>query len=505
MKTFALPGNGFPILMGIMEFLWLYPWLLWISEWQSEDWERTPIRMAGALFLVVSAAMVSQFVLSKPLAIRVARVAGLGLSLVLLALVIRLELPGGYALWDLGWFGYALGQQRSMLIGGLIFGCFLIWRGFSAGREGGDFDTIYQRFVFGLVAFVVLFLTQGLKSGTEGVGDGLASSGMYAAGFFLVGLLGLALANQLPLWRQMTRYGEGAALYQRQWAVMLGGVVLGIVLVSLAIASIMSLDLLGLMGEWLGTAGGWMLTAFWYTVALPLAYVFVAMLYALRYLLSFISIGDAPDSFPSPSTDNPLEGTQEDPGPSPVPDGVILALKWGLIVLAVVGVVLILARVLFRYRRSEAEDEVDEVSESLWSWEAFSADIIELLSRLLRRFKRRVPVATSATSAPIPAASVPEHEGTLTVREIYSGLLWEAGQRNVGRRRQETPFEYQNRLRSRIDPELEELEPITQAFVEERYGRASIGGERLINLNQLWRKLRAYFRGEEARPPTPEG
>ena len=64
----------------------------------------------------------------------------------------------------------------------------------------------------------------------------------------------------------------------------------------------------------------------------------------------------------------------------------------------------------------------------------------------------------------------------------------------VERRPPETPYEYQRRLTAQVGSSSLELNAITVAYVSARYGGASIAGQRLAELNRLWRRLRAYLR-----------
>ena len=242
----------------------------------------------------------------------------------------------------------------------------------------------------------------------------------------------------------------------------------------------------------LDAAAEWMLLGVLYAVILPTSVLAAGVIYGLRFLVHLLGGGRSPQSFDAPDLSSLREASEGHHGAGFPPEAA-LALKWGLVALVALLVVLLLARSLFRYWKGKQEPEVEEVSESLWSWEAFRADLRSFLARLLRLLKR--PRAAGATVCPPAAVAEAEGETRLfTVREIYRGLLWEGRSAGLPRRSAETPYEYARKLARFRQAGLLEVEAITEAYVAERYGGVPASEEILVSLNHGWRRLRSSLR-----------
>ena len=171
-----------------------------------------------------------------------------------------------------------------------------------------------------------------------------------------------------------------------------------------------------------------------------------------------------------------------------------MALKWGLIALAVILVIFFLARSLSIRRRKREEEDIEEVTESLWSWEGFMKDLRSFLATLLKWFRWRKRVVLDVASPPIASLQETGQARLLSVREMYQGLLWEGRRAGVPRREPETPYEYQAKLEGHVPTGTAEVRAITEAYVADRYGGAEISSGRLAPLNRLWLYLRSVLR-----------
>ncbi|MBI4299497.1 MAG: DUF4129 domain-containing protein [Chloroflexi bacterium] len=485
------PAQLLPLFAIALEVLWAYPWLIWAGKWPFVAWPRPPLTLAGAVILAIAAEGVARLALESRWSLGRVRALVLPALLLILALVVRLGVGGDYALWEPGWGGYAA-AHASLLAGGLAFGVFLLWRGIAVGRESLTFDDVYRRFLLGLTALVVLLVLWGATSRSDGPKEGIASVGLYVAAYFAVGLVAIALASFQSIQERMLLHEAG--LFSRRWLSLLLAVVLAIVGISLAIASAFSFDLVTLLAHPLGILANWLLTAFLYAVALPLGFVAAGMVYALRFLIQLLR-REPPEPFKPPNFDD-FRKASEGHKTGGIPPEAIVALKWGLLALLLLLVLVILARALLRYWRAKSGAEVEEVSESLWSWETFKADIRRFLARLLARF-RRAAAAVVAPATPPLAATRTDGDRLFTIREIYQGLLWEGRHAGVPRRAPETPYEYERKLKGRIETRAEHLAAITEAYVGLRYGGIETDGGQLGLLNRLWQQLRAALRGEE--------
>lgn len=493
----ASPWRLIPLLAALLEVLWVYPWFAFISRWEALGWPNPPLTLASATVLAVAAEAVARFSLARRWSLGRARVVAIGALVLMVALVVRLDAGGGYPLWDAQWGQYALGHL-SLLLGGLAFGAFLVWRGISIGREELSADDLHWKFTVGLVLLVVLLAVWGAASGAPQFGQVVASAGMYVVAYFSVGMLALGLAGLQSMREEMLRVEEASGLFHRRWLAMMLGLVLAIVLVAVGIASAFSFDLAALLLRPLNVLAGWLLTAFIYGVALPLGVVAAAVVYVLRFLVSLLRRGQEPVEFTPPDLSN-LRRMAEEGEARGIPPEVVLALKWGLVALVALLVVLVLARALTRYWRGRPEEEIEETRESLWSWADFQADVRSLLARFLARFRRTRRTSPLAPAPPLAVLVEAEDQRLLSVREVYQGVLWEGRKTGLGRAPAETPHEYENKLLPRLgEAGVPALHGITEAYVDDRYGHLPPDTDRLLAVNSLWRQLRRLLQRTEA-------
>lgn len=487
-------ARAIPLLAALMEVMWAYPWFVWIGRLEFVDWSEPPVTLASALFLPVAAILISRAAIARGWpAVRILLVA-LPALLILTALVVRLEVGGGRPVWDPGWWSYAV-EQRPAVIGSLAFGVYLLWRGITIGMETPSFEALYRRFLFGLAALVSLLALSGFIDGGDEVRSALRSTGFYVAGFLIAGLLSMGLVNLKAIWEEMQRRDEASGAVGRRWFSMLLGVVVATMAVSLVVASVFSFNLASALLQPLSLAADLLVTAFVYLVALPLGIVAAVLIYVFRFLASLLPRGETPQplSIPGPAE---VQEIVEGQGTRGFPPEAALVLKWILVALVVLMVLFILARAMLRYGRSRRRDEeTDEVSESLWTWDGFKADLRSFLSNLLARFRRKkASVPAAATSPPLSIARDADTGAVFSVRDIYRGLLWEARRVGFPRRRPETPTEYRGRLEAGLESEEAALQAITEAYIQERYGGVEASGEKLGALNASWRELRSALR-----------
>ena len=80
-----------------------------------------------------------------------------------------------------------------------------------------------------------------------------------------------------------------------------------------------------------------------------------------------------------------------------------------------------------------------------------------------------------------------------SIRAIYRALLrWTAG-RGYGRRREETPYEFKERLQQKIPQGELELSGITKAYSELRYGGEAPDEEEIARVQGDWATLQSKF------------
>jgi hypothetical protein len=194
-----------------------------------------------------------------------------------------------------------------------------------------------------------------------------------------------------------------------------------------------------------------------------------------------------------------LQKMTEEQSGLPIPAALIMALKWGAVIVIVGLVIFFLSRALMRYWESKNPKEIEEVHETVWSWNAFKMDLRLLLAWLFKWTKRRKKTAEAGVfQAPLPSLNGDaQPDKDYTVRELYQAMLWEGRQLGAARRQSETPYEYRKKLVDRIDKAAPEIDALTDAYIIERYGQINPAPEKVSLLNRVWQKLRAKIMNKD--------
>ena len=463
-----------------------YPWLILLSSLSIQSWPQPPVGFFSALLIITSVTVLLSISLRRGLAIAEVRVAALSLGIILVLLLTRLENGGGYAFWDIRWFDYA-SSITMQLVASLAFGFFLIWRGITISREDLRTDYLYRHFAIGIAGFILLAViwaaSLGLKSNTH-VFTTLVP---YIIGFFFSSLMGLGVANFLSLRKGLTSKGKATDLFARRWLLILLAVVGGMVVIGGLLASGLSLNLVAAAIGPLNTVAGWLALGFLYVLGYPLGYLVEGAGWLIKLIVDWLLSRLHPqNAFQSPewqdfaNNANKIQSGQ-------IPDTLFNAVKWTLLVAAVVLVVYFLSRSIYRYWRATGEKGYEEINESLWSWNGFKDDLNAFLKGLTGRFHR------SPHTAPPIACTITEPQ-LLDIREVYRGLLWEGAASGHPRFTGQTPYEYRSNLLNVVSEQRESIDAITNAYVEDRYGHIQPSPDEGLSLVRTWLGLRSAIR-----------
>ena len=485
-----------PLAVILMEVLWVYPWLAWTGELPAFDWQRSPLSLASLIFLIGIPFSVTRFFPSQRQALRWIR---LSIVLVTILIVVSVEYSAGFTPLSGQWFVHITQvfldsfSHLHPITFALITSVYLCWRGIRLGHSSLYFNDIYHSFLVGLAALVLLIVVWTASLGVGSLESLASTVGLHVAGFFFFGLAALAMGNLEAIRRRMLRE-EMTPLSNRRWGAILFGVVGGIVLLGIGIASIFSPGFLALLMRGLSLIFDLLRQAVHYLL-IPLNYLAQGLAYVVYFIINLIRGGEPLEPFETPAFLNPEE-LPESAAYQTVGVDVALILKWVFFALVVIAVVFLFARTISRFRALRAEAEVEEISESLWSWQGFKADLRLFFSMLFRRWRRKrmKPVPVS----PVPSWYVAEDvQGTLDVREIYRHLLWDASTFGITHRRHETPYEYARRLGQAVPDSSEQLGELTNLYIDVRYGDLEVENEKVEHANSLWRVLRRLLRGPE--------
>jgi hypothetical protein len=484
LKTPALSAVV-PLLALFTEVFWIYAWLVWISGLAVLAWTAPPVNLFSYLLLAVSVEILSRYSLSQNWTLRRIRLMTLVPGLLLLFLLVRLNLGGGFAIWDSGWAGYAASHLGELIIS-LVFGFCFVWRGITLSRQPGTFDDHNRSFQIGLAGIVILLIISGITgSRFPGVWSNV---GIYAILFFSVGLLTLSLANLDALRIQLQQHQESTVSFHRQWLSLLIMLIIVILGLGIAAAVIISPRTASMIGGALSTLGYWLAEALKYLLY-PIIFLAMLIFYGVKYLIGLIPYTQPNEPVTSNGT-NVWDQLAQNPSSWQIPASITAILKWGALLLFIVLGIFFLSRLLKRVSRIKTEDDIEELHETFWSWQLFSADLRSLLVWLFKWTKRSSPGSVQ-NAPPLPVVTGDkETEKLFSVRELYQALLWQGRQLGVPRRRSETPQEYSSIIKARLTAAQTEIDSLTEAYTFARYGEVEPGTAQLKRLNLLWRNLR---------------
>jgi hypothetical protein len=493
MRRYQAPGlpQIVPVLAALMEAFWAYCWLVWVSSWPALGWEGPPLIPISGLLLVVFTEIMARFSLARNWPLRRIRLVVLGSSLILLIILVRVGWGGGYSLVDLAWFSY-IGDHLGSLITALVFAVFLVWRGIVAGSRKLAFQELYNRFILGMVAIIFLLVVWGIAGNMEGVWP---SIGGYVILYFGSGLLALAMANLETLREELLKHKEDISSFNRRWLSILVVMVLAILGLSVALASIFSSSIWESLLHGFSLLGDWLLIVISY-ILFPVVYLLAGLIYLFKLLVNWLNGNQEPPQLNQPDFSEMQKAAHDQSGLNIAP-GVILALKWGAVAIVVGLVVFFLARTLVRYWDSKTEKDIDEEHENLWSWGLFSGDLRIFLSWLFHWARRKKSASSQFYTPPAAAAAGSTTDRLFNIRELYRALLWEGRQAGTPRQKSETPIEYCTRLEAQMSEAREEIDGLTEAYIYERYGEVNTEPEKLTPLNRLWRSLKSKLSERE--------
>ena len=489
---FDITGNILsPLVVILMGIFWLYPWLIWTREISLFPWDRAPLNIFSLFALFTIPYVISRFI---PAGTRLMWWVKFALVVATIGVIINIEYGGGFLIFSGAW----LNHITQLLINSfntlhpiapaLGVAVFLSWRGMNLGSSSTFFHDVYRSFLFGLIAVVLLIIVWAASLGSDPSKSLVSSAGIYLAGFFFFGLTALAMGNFLNIRQKLIR-DKSVPLSNRRWFTVLFVVIGGMVLAGVGIASLFSSDFLNDTGSAIGNLVYYLNYGLRY-IFIPLGYIIEVIWYVMEFLVNLVKADTTVAEFVFPGFDE-IEGLEETPLPT---DGfdIMLVLKWIAFLLIVAFAIYLLYKASKRFRAHGADTGIEEYSESLWSWLGFKADIRMFFSRLFARwFGSRVNrIRSGLASLRYPDGNYPDD---MDIREIYRHVMEEAATSGHKHHSWETPYEYATRLETAMPGIDEQVDDITDLYVNVRYGESGLKDWETEHANVLFRLLRRVF------------
>jgi hypothetical protein len=244
----------------------------------------------------------------------------------------------------------------------------------------------------------------------------------------------------------------------------------------------------GVVLHGLGVAANWIITGAAYLLY-PVGLLVAAIYYVLQWIINWLRGGAEPAKFALPDFSD-LQKQAEGQPTADVPVIILLILKWGLLLLLIILLIFLLSRALVRFWQGKDLENLDEEHETFFSWALLRGDLASFFSWFFRWMRRKKIGHLPSSNIKISEAARAGSERDYNVRELYRALLWQGSQLGTPRKSFETAYEYERRLESLIPESKQELSPITESYIKERYGEGVDEPENLALLNRLWRTLR---------------
>jgi hypothetical protein len=477
----------YPLSVVLMEVFWLYPWLSWLGNWPMFVVKRPILSLASVVITLAGSLILTRLVTRQKWALWQIRTVIIGGGLVVILLVLAVDYRDGYVFLSGAWFahigqvlGVAVKSTRTFVIALPVL-VYLWWRGIALGQTTSYFHDIYRSFILGLAAMILLIIVWQLSAGSTHIARPGSDVGIYVMAFFFFGLISIAVSHLYVMRGSMPKE-EARLTSVWRWVPTMLGVIGGMILVGFGVASIFSPDIFASIGRGLGTFGHFLGKVLEYLLV-PLNYIFEGIYRVLVWLINLLRNNQMPSDNQSANMTGQMFPEVTTKGLPPVVTDVI---KWTVITLLAALVVFILAKAVSRLRARRAQEEIEELHDSIFSWKGLRDDLKELLGMMGNRFKRK-PGETHI--------SFNENaSGRLDMREIYRHLQWEGARSEIPRRRHETAVEYAARLRQALPEVNEPVNDITGAYEKVRYGEQAASEQQLDRANSLWGRLRGLLR-----------
>lgn len=383
-----------PLCVVLMEAFWGFPWLLWAGRWQTLNLGRAPLSFLSVVALVGISFLATKFLLSRSWSSAATRWAVLGLGLLAIFVVIRLEYGDGVSLFSTQWFVHSgrliagTASNPSAIIMALPTSAYFWWRGMLLGRAH-EYNYVHSNIMFGAGSFVLLALIWVATVTSDSLKSMAGAIALHAAAFFFCGLVAMALGNLRNVQKRM-RPEEPRTVSFGRWLPIVLGLVGVVVFIGVLIATLSSLNIAGTIGRIFHAASGFFGTVVEY-VGIAFQYILIPFEWLASMLFLFISYiirlfgGKAPGQTTGETAGTPPEIPPALQGNSP--DALIAAFKWMFFAIAVVAVAVLIMRSLNKktHHKREGKPDFEETRESMWSWRRLLNDMFLFFDRMLAR------------------------------------------------------------------------------------------------------------------------
>jgi|GEM_PF-713965 len=382
---------------------------------------------------------------------------------------------------------FLLGPNAFHIIGIIVLVCYFYWRGLRLARgihEPGNVFTALRVGV-GILLGVILFRVVTNASANEGAFLLLIPL------FLLLALTAHAFA-QVSFVRTTYRGGLLGSVFSQERALL--GIILGfgaiLFVLALLIGAIASPAFLT-DAQRIFTPIALFYTGLTYVLAFIISLVAIPLIWLLQSLhlkMSLPSLRATPDQAFCSKYPHSVRCLSSSAHSAQDPGAIFVLIGQIALPLLLLLLIILIIRLLHHRGYTRVTRRVDEVHESLWSWNLFLTQLRTFFLALWLRLFPRPALAEQG----VGLEEEPTGEPTArSVREIYRAMLHWAANRGYPRKCDETPYEFRVRLHTRLPFTEPELSIVTEAYTAIRYGRVIPTEAEVANVQQTWSQLRA--------------
>ena len=372
---------------------------------------------------------------------------------------------------------------ESVIIIGLSF--LFGWRGIRLFNRDLEPSNVFRTLCLGLGVIIVVIL---LRAGQVSAGVVIHDDAilLFLIPFFLFVSLATHALSQVAFIRHSHPAGLQGNIRVQERAIIMVIASLGLIflLVAILVSSTVNpsfIQALAPVGAAIARAYDWLVG-----IVADLAVLIATPFFWLLYLFTRL--------FPPKPKSNTSQGQPPKPPKlpgHPVPEAGALV-PFVKIILPVLLLLLIFFLIWWALRRRRrvrvrAQQQKEDLHESLWSWSLFWSQLKAVLRSLFARLFPRAAIAEDDRAA--PAEQIQGEPAARSMREIYRAFLKKAANRGYSRRRHETPYELKQRIDEKVSLVEPQLEVITEAYALTRYGASAPDEAQLEVVRNNWVEL----------------
>jgi hypothetical protein len=375
---------------------------------------------------------------------------------------------------------------------------YLSWRGVRLSRRLIEPAQVFSVLRLGLMIFIAVII---VRAGQESAGV-IFSDGpilfLLIPIFLFLCLIAHSLARAAYVRRSHPVGLQGSSAAQERSILLTSGIFsAAILLIALVVGSTANPTFLGQIAIPLGAAYDWLIGI--------IAHIIVFLVTPIFWLINLIFAGH---KLQSPGIRlNPLGGVgnTKTHKPQATPDLILVLipiLRIAFPILFILGLILLIRWAMRRRRVRLVAGKNEDVYESLWSWALFWTQLKAFLRGMFGRLFARKAAAAGELAA---AEAITGGLAARSVREIYRLLLRRAADRGYPRRRDETPYEFRQRLDAKTPLAQPRLEIITAVYAATRYGGLEPDEAEVAQVRGAWAEIEQKWNEPRSAPSPGRG